>query len=275
MNILKKLLQEIPEPFNRYDKSYTNGTSFTEGGGLEPHMVVQHYTNQYPDIPKWNDKKLVAWPHRLQEACGLPYDNQAACGGSSERMVRMTYAWLHKNWDMRSKVFLVLEAPDPWRIEVYLKKTKTYYIMNAYPRSGNFDWNALNDSCMHACVRDHWLEDPKQREEDQLRRNFFIKYFDRHIDLQEQALKNANAIIGLHSFCHLHNIPCFFQTQNCFSKFTITDKNVLPQGIHQFGEDNKLRVCDDIPDHSGDRHPGYFAHQQYADLVYQYLQDNL
>ena len=109
--------------FYGYELFYVNGTSYTEGGGLEEPEIVGEEGSVYrfyKDIygtPKWNSRTEVNFGARLSEELEIPCVNEAQSGGSCERMVRMSYNFILENWYRRDKIFLILENPDGSRGE--------------------------------------------------------------------------------------------------------------------------------------------------------------
>ena len=143
---------------------YSNGCSHTAGGGLEIDRVLDSDTSIFVrDVYKekygihWNKQEDITFCKKLADKLNCKSYNEAASGGGTERVVRMTYEFIKKNWDKRDKIFLFLEFPSFFhRIDLYSSKLDEYLIVNQnYDENGNrcflyatrryFDNNTLTD----------------------------------------------------------------------------------------------------------------------------------
>ena len=135
--------------FYGYEKFYVNGTSYTQGGGLEePEKVgdeasVYRFYKELYDTPKWNSRSEVNYGARLSEELGIPCVNEAQSGGSCERMVRMTYDFIKKNWNRKDKLFLVLELPSLGRLDLWSNLLNDYFIFNLEFKNQEYSDNSV------------------------------------------------------------------------------------------------------------------------------------
>ena len=80
--------------FSKYKFFYVNGSSFTEGGGLEEPEIrttslIPIYEKEYGVT--WKNRAEVNWGKRLSEIIGIPCINEAQSGAGPMRSIRMTY----------------------------------------------------------------------------------------------------------------------------------------------------------------------------------------
>ena len=119
--------------FSKYKFFYINGTSFTEGGGLEEESLINtgvpnEYKKKY-NI-SWKNRMEVNWGKRLENTIGIKCINEAKSGGSASRVIRKTYDFIYNNWKDKDKFFIILEYPDVSRCDVFLNNINEYYIVN-------------------------------------------------------------------------------------------------------------------------------------------------
>lgn len=265
--------------FYGYEKFYVNGCSHSQGGGLEgperrDDSVFHLYKEKY-GIQKWEDRTRLNFAHHLSELIGIPHLNEAESGGGTERVVRMAYNWIYDNWDIRDKIFLVLENPDPSRFEVYYRPLDTYFILNS-------SINGDNGKFLSA-VRKYYGESSKEANEDRQLEFLFLKWFGLHANIRENWKKIERDFVGLYSFCKLNGIKIFLMTPNnvmfkeCFDKndiikFGNDEKNY---DICSWASDNKKTIRDELDGKSSDGHPGYFGHKEYAKLLKNFIEQQL
>jgi hypothetical protein len=100
---------------------YTNGCSWTAGGGLEPYFTdPQTYVVDH-------DKRLsLLWPNHLGSLMGASKVYNLATGcGSNQRIVRKTYDWLlSKSKQELEQTIAVIQLTDWYRIELYDPKDR-------------------------------------------------------------------------------------------------------------------------------------------------------
>lgn len=263
--------------YKGYKKFYVNGTSHSQGGGLEePELRGDSVMSLYEEkcgTPKWSGREEVNFAARLSSIIGIEGLNEAQSGGSVERIVRMSYDWILDNWEDRKKIFLILENPDASRFEAFYKPTKDYYIVNSNVEDGK-------GSFVHA-TREYFNKEKEV--EDKKLQYVFREYFDKHCDIKENWKKGERDFIGLYSFCKMNGIKIFVMTQNswtfrdCFQKedvikFGNDEKNY---DISSWAYNNKKTIKDELDGLSSDGHPGYYAHIEYAQLLKEFLDKRL
>ena len=125
-------------------KLYCNGCSHSAGGGLE----IDRLLDEVVLVRDYYKEKYNVWWESQLEATYLKYTatklnceyvNEAASGGGSERVVRMAYDFVKKNFKIKEQLFLILEFPSLCRLDLYSKKLGDYIIANLNFK--NFDYN--------------------------------------------------------------------------------------------------------------------------------------
>lgn len=267
--------------FYGYEKFYVNGCSHSQGGGLEgPELrddsVFTLYKEKY-GIQKWEDRTRLNFAHHLSELIGIPHLNEAESGGGTERVVRMSYEWILDNWDIKDKIFLVLENPDPSRFEVYYRPLDKYFIVNT---SVNDD---KGNATFVSAVRKYFNNSIEDSNEDKRLEFQFLKWFNVHANIKENWKKVERDFVGLYSFCKLNGIKIFPMTGNSVTFRECFDKNDIVKfgndeknyDICSWASNNKKTIQDELDGKSSDRHPGYFAHKEYAELLKNFIEERL
>jgi hypothetical protein len=260
------------DDFSKYKFFYVNGSSHTEGGGLE-HPEIRHDSfrpayEKYYNVT-WKHVNEVNWGARLSEILKIPVINEAKSGGGPMRSIRMTYDFIHKNWNKRDEFFIILENPDASRCDVYHKKTNSYFIVNT----------DANDEKLLNASRDYWNKN--NRDEDNNLRDVFDNWVNNHYSLMNESNQNEKALIGLYCFCKLNGIKIFV-THNTYSfcPNVINNNDIVffekkdYDDIYNFCVRFKLRIFDEINKFgvkTHDNHPGYFGHIEYAKKLAKFL----
>ncbi len=266
--------------YRGYEKFYVNGCSHSQGGGLEgPELkedsVFHLYKEKY-GIKKWGDRNELNFGARLSKSIGIPFVNEAESGGGVERVVRMAYEWIWDNWEIKDRIFLILENPDPSRFEVYYRPLNQYFIVNS-----NLD--AEIDKAEFVSATRRYYGDSEQNNEDKRLEPIFMKWFSNHANVKENWKRVERDFVGLYSFCKMNGIKIFPMTGNSVTFRDCFDKD----DIVKFGNDEKnYEICswafnngktikDELDGKSPDGHPGYFGHIQYAELLKEFLDKKL
>lgn len=258
--------------FKKYNFFYVNGSSFTEGGGLEEPKLrdksLRPYYEKYYNV-SWKDRSEVNWAGRLSQIIKIPVINEAKSGGSITRGIRMTYDFIYKNWEKKDKFFIILENPDPSRCDVYHKKTNSYFLINTDPKT---------EKLLYA-TRNYY--DIENRIEDDSLQDIFNNWVDNHYSTENEMIENEKALIGLYFFCKSNGIKIIIMN-NTFTLFdnVIDNSDIVffekknDDGIHNFCIRHELTIFDEINSFgakTNDRHPGFFGHIEYAKRMANYL----
>jgi hypothetical protein len=260
------------EDFSKYKFFYVNGSSHTIGGGLETSKIrsknsVKSYNEKYGVI--WDDNYCVNWPYRLSEIIKIPVINEATSGAGPDRSIRMTYDFINKHWKDRDKFFIILENPDSSRCDVFYKKLNSYFIVNTQTTTDKLEY----------ATREYF----NKKIDDSMHQSDFNDWVNRHFKLEEKINQDEKSLIGLYSFCKLHNIKIYLMRNN-WSIFTdiICDSDIINfdkskkdnfDSIFEWCERNKLLIIDEVGiyDNFYDKHPGYFGHIEYAKKLAKFL----
>ena len=271
--------------YKGYQLFYVNGSSHSAGGGLEdetlsPHSsVVTYYRKKY-NI-EWSVKKEVAFGHRLSQIIGIPCVNEAENGGGLGRVVRMAYAFIEKHWDIKDKIFLILEKPEhAFRTEVYYKPFKKFFIVNC-----QIDYDDKDYKCTLTQATPNYQDyNPNIN----LVQPVFQEYLDKHHDYIEHGKSVERSFVGLYSFCKLNGIPIkVMNTPGEYDLETMMYKEIFDErdlinldfaknsyvnsNIYNWCRTKNLSIAHEIPEYSDDFHPGYFGHIKYAEQLKPWL----
>lgn len=259
--------------FNQYKYFYVNGCSHSEGGGLEePSIRDNGYMSLYEKKynVKWTSRSEINYAQRLSEIIGIPNINESKSGASTERVVRMTYEFIHNNWLDKDKFFIILEKPDASRSEVFLNEEKDYFIVNSqYSKNKNLSFQYA--------TRNYF--DKKIKGVDEKYQNIFNDWFNHFYNFNHNLKKNDFDFIGLYSFCKKNDIKIYIMNTNdyyfneTFEKedvISFNNKNVN-DSIYDWCVKNKLTISDELGDGVMDLHPGYFGHIEYAKQLSKFL----
>lgn len=280
--------------YKGYNLFYVNGSSHSAGGGLEDasmfspnvkskayylnHTLVTWYEKKYNVT--WDSKSKVNFGHRLSEIIKIPCINESANGGGPERVVRMTYQFIEKNWQNRDKIFLILEKPEHFfRLDLYNSKSKEYFIVN-YQEKPDKPKYKLEYATPDYLRNDNYIHELQ---------SIFQDYLNHHHDNDEHGKKVDRAFIGLYTFCKQNNISIKLMSpigeipnsteiyRSTMDKKDIINlsfsKDYVDGHIQHWCANNKMRISDEIG--FPDDHPGYFGHFEYAILLKKWLDINL
>lgn len=259
--------------FSKYKFFYVNGTSHSEGGGLEePAIRTKSILPIYKKIHnvEWNSRAEVNYGKRLEQILGITCINEAISGGGLSRVVRTTYDFIFKNWNDKDKFFIILEKPDASISEVFYTKTNKYYVVNsAYKKNRK---KLEFENATREYFNKKYLNDKNEQTQ-------FKNWFDNHFDFEQNFLESEKEFIGLYSFCKLHSIKIFIMQPNdflfkeCFDLndiIKLSNKNEY-SSIKEWCYDNNLSILHEINGYSNDNHPGYFGHIEYAKQLAKYI----
>lgn len=257
--------------FSNYNFFYINGCSHIEGGGLEePNLkinsVLPFYQKNYS--VSWNSRADVNVGKRLSEILNINCINESMCGGGPERVVRMTYDFIYKNWDKKNQYFIILEKPDSSRFELFYQNE--YYIGNTMPIPENKSSHFL------FATRNYYDKDKYNK--DKSVQELFKNYHNNFFNHTEKIKSNDFAFAGLYSFCKRNNIKIFLMMKNDFyfnenydSSDIIKFQDEEMSDIHSFCKKNKLTIKDETNGFHDDFHPGFFGHIEYAKKLAKFL----
>ncbi len=257
--------------YKGYDFFYTNGSSHTRGGGFETldeegffaDAMAEYYKKHYNIT--WRSTDEVNYATRLSKHIDIKVVNESMQGGGLDRIIRKTYDFIESNWEKRHKFFIILEAPDASRIDLYYKPYKKYFLLN-YDR--------------HEQIYGTLSYFPKPKDTESLQDDFHL-YANKFYDHREHHYSNERKLMGLYSFCKRHNIAIKLMSgmRHLAETYEQTDilsnKNTDDFEIIEWCIQNKKQIKHETNFEIIDGHPGYFAHIEYAEIWRDWLDKNL
>lgn len=256
--------------YKGYDFFYVNGSSHSIGGGFESHQEMGYFSEEMFQYYKkhynitWKSCKDVNYATRLSKLLNIDVYNEATQGGGLDRVVRLTYDFIERNWNERHKFFIILETPDDTRVDIYYKPEKKYFVANFNNKESFFATPSYF---------------PRPADLEKYQPDFQI-YFEKFYDGREHHYNNERKIAGLYSFCKRENIAIKFMSG--IRHYRIFDENDIMGGYRSDEFDiinwcinNKKQIKHETNFEITDGHPGYFAHIEYAQIWKDWLDKNL
>lgn len=270
---------------DKFNQIYFNGCSFTEGGGFESNKenIKIAYKEQYGF--KYESHVDVCYPTLVGKQMGIKIINDAKSGSGTDRTIRKVYDYIFKNkLDEVKKTLFILELPEAInRLDIFSNKYNKYLIANT-----NYDSNRKVES-VHPTF--NWITEGYIKDElykDTIA-SIIKQYSNSCINPTQWELETAKKYLGLCSFFELHNIEYYISgnityciNQIDFNKFISNFRNnrILKLNINGHIENNivtlsektKTRILDEIGvDVTHDGHPGFHAHQLWANGIVEFL----
>lgn len=259
--------------YKGYEFFYVNGSSHTAGGGFETRdcngywgqEIADYYQKNYNVSWKHhNDVSFAAW---LSKNLDIPHYNWAKQGGGLDRVIRLTYEFIDRNWKDRHKFFIILETPDASRVDLYYNPIKDYLVCNINPNEVMYGTPS-------------YFPKPENVEDFQSDVQFYQRKFYDH---KQHHNKNETNLLGLYSFCKRTNIaikimsgirtivyPDMYLESDLISGWNDEHLDIIVYAMN-----NKKQIKHETKGKIIDGHPGYFAHKDYADLLKNWLDANL
>jgi hypothetical protein len=264
---------------------YCNGCSHSAGGGLEldKHLsdditLVKDYYKQRYNI-EWDTKIETTYSYKLSRLLGCDVVNEAESGGGPERVIRMGYEFVKKNWDKKDKIFLILEIPSSNRLELYSKKLEDYLITNLqYKDESGYDNDDID--YFFAC-RNYDITPAKDFEKigDENLKNYLDNFHSKKSQFKKM-LRETELFL---SWLKLNNVKfIFFTSEICqYLPSYIKNNNMLKLKVgntiysefHHYSVETKSTIADETDLRTLDLHPGYFAHTKFAELMVDYIKE--
>lgn len=265
-------------------KIYCNGCSHSAGGGLEIDrnldgtiLVRDYYKNKYN---VWWDTQIdVTYIKYISDVFNCEYVNEAASGGGSERVIRMAYDFIKKNWKIKEQLFLVLELPSLGRLDIFSKKLDDYIIANLQFNNNDY----LDDTITNLYgTRGYYTDEYKNDNSEIIQplKSYYNNFFSR----KTQLLKVGREINTFFSYLRYNNIKFIFFTgefstvidggfkTNNLLKLNVG--NTIIEDLHDFAIQTKSTIAEECDFLTTDLHPGYFSHKNFGNLVASYIIDN-
>lgn len=265
-------------------KIYCNGCSHSAGGGLELDRILDdktfvkdYYQKKYN--VNWDNQTDITYIKYTADKLGCEYINEAASGGGSERVIRMSYDFIKKNWKDKEKLFLVLELPSLGRLDLYSKKLKDYIIANL-----EFSTNDYADESIRNIYGTRGYYDKKFDKDNQIIASGLKSYYENFLSRKEQFIKVGREINTFLAYLKFHKIKFIFFggefSSMIESDFKVTNllklkyNNTIIEDFHQFAIQTKSTIAEETDFRTLDLHPGYFSHLNFGNLIGDYIIQN-
>lgn len=231
---------------------FTNGCSWTWGGGLEPHF-------KFNDIINDEQRLKLVWPHHLGNLLNADkVINLSAGCGSNQRVFRTTLDWFlneYKNEPMMA----IIQLTDPSRYEYYLTDNVDDFT------NDQLNWVKLTSSAHILNIKDVKPHDDvfkKQELEIKRERDSRMTTYT----LIEGMYKTINHCASLAHLFKKYNVEYYFWGGYFKFKpdYPIKQKNYLSQINYLDFKWDWVESVSEI-----DAHPSVLGHKQIADLIYQ------
>ena len=262
---------------------YSNGCSHSAGGGLElskeldnqKGILVKDTYNKIHGV-NWNTQSEVTYIARLAEKLNCEYVNDAASGGGSNRVVRMAYEFVKKNWYRKDKLFLFLEFPAFFsRLDIYSNALNAYLILN---QTLNEDGKRIFLYATREYYNNYTLDDFNIVNKDKHVSNYLDSFSNYFVEVE----KVKREIETFLSFLELHNIKYIFCEGGKEIQQTLPDSILqnelsietiygIEHDFHHWCMQTKQTIKDELNEQTKDLHPGYFAHINFANILYEHI----
>ena len=260
----------------KYKYLYVNGSSFTAGGGLEP--IKDNVKKAYKELfgLEWKHERDVAWPKLLAKQLGLHLFDESKSGGGPERVIRMTYDYLRRG-DAENTLF-ILELPSAWnRVDIYSNHFNKHLICNP-----NYDMENGNNIYKDVESTQGYFEYNDSNEINQFVKPHLIEYFTHFHNLNEYSKKVTNSVVGLYSTMEALDLKFYISNSGVdlglHTFFKDYAKHMVPwllNDLYVWAEQKHKKISDETNGILTDGHPGYFAHKEWADILYNFLSKDL
>jgi lysophospholipase L1-like esterase len=255
------------------------GTSFTEGGGLNPKLI--HSGGKDPAVI-WYETHMniiiksmseYAWPSQLETLSNIKTRNLGKCGSSIDYLIRNTEEII-ENEDCSNKLF-ILEYSNWGRSELWSSNDNQWIIANWGPRDGI---DAKKNGYAVMLTTDYNFGN-------QLQPNPYFKiyedYLDTYFNEKEYLIKRDRNFLNLLYKLNAKGIkfqilllePLFWaglSTDTLFHNNLVTDENLYGLMIN-----SKLNIQSLTNDEILDGHPSIEGHQYIARLIYDKIKSTI
>ncbi len=265
-------------------KIYCNGCSHSAGGGLEPYRLlneeifVRDYYKQKYNV-YWESQLETTYIKYISDNLGVEFLNDATSGGGSERVIRMAYDFVKKNWKIKNELFLILELPSLGRLDLFSKQLDDYIIANLHFENNNYNDDSITDLYGTRGYYDDKFKNDNLKIIQPLK-SYYNNFFSRKV----QLIKVGREINTFFSYLKYNNIK-FIYFSGEFS--TVIDSSFRPNNLlklkvgnitiedfHEFAIQTKSTIAEECDFLTTDLHPGYFSHKNFGNLLSSYIIEN-
>lgn len=252
------------------------GTSFTEGGGLNPKnrfgesdpAVTWYKENKGIEISSMKD---VSWPNQLQKISKVKTRNLGKCGASIEYLMRNVEEIIETE-DCLNKYF-ILEYSSWGRSELWSSKHNQWIVTNWGPRDGQ---DPTTEGYAVMMTTDYNFGTQLEPHEFTIYETFLDNYFNELEYLIQRDRQFMNLLYKLKAkkidFEILLLEPTYwigFDTDSLFKK-----RCILKENLWAYIAEKKLSIQDVTNGFVMDGHPSIEGHEHIAKLIYEKLKEN-
>jgi hypothetical protein len=226
---------------------FTNGCSWTWGGGLEPNYTTEE------------GRLALCWPHHLGEQLGCSEVVNLSIGcGSNQRIIRTTFDWLQKKTpDELDETIAVIQLTEPSRYEYYQPETD--------------EWAKCKvDQCIQSSERPTFAL---------ARSNLRLQtYTD-----QEGVYTYLSTIFALVKMFEIFKVKKYFiwglqgfnttsfNVSRTFDSINLVDLKNIQDGCSAW----KYDIVGMLPKGVVDQHPSVTGHKQISEIIFEKIKDRL
>lgn len=223
---------------------YTNGCSWTYGGGLNL------------DKPEQKQERLNSvWPYHLGKLLNCEKVVNLAQGcGSNQRIFRTTLNWLMETpQEILSTTTAVIQWTEPSRFEIYMPENKNDIFEDRDER-----WIAIK---INAALSNFHFDTEDIIDDTN-------KMFQFHTEI-EGFYKSLCYFESLHSLFQSFGVKYYYWSHQTDFEVLPSEKNNLLKKYNWLGEPNNKWVYDRVS-HT-DAHPSFTGHKQLAEIIHSYI----
>lgn len=263
---------------------YCNGCSHSAGGGLELNrslyddiLVRDYYKEKYNVW--WETQEEASFISKVATNLNCNFTNEAVSGGGTERVIRMAYDFVNKNWNIKENIFLILELPSLGRLDLFSKNINDYVIGNLQFINNDYSDDTINQ--IYA-TRGYYKEEYEG--DNEILITAFKSYYENFFSKKSYFLKISRDINTFFTFLKYHKIKFIFfggefsptiQTHlktNNLLKLKVG--NIIIEDLHEFAIRTNSTIAEECEFLTTDIHPGYFSHQNFGNLISEYIIEN-
>lgn len=263
---------------------YCNGSSHSAGGGLElihqldadkNILVRDEYSNQHGAW--WNTQLETTYASRLAARLQCDVCNEAASGGGLNRVVRMTFDFLKKNWHRKDNLLLILEFPSVFmRIDLYSNELNDFVIVN---QSFDDNGNRVELVATKKYYESNHIEDQTLVNKNNALENYLNQFVNLDVELErgKRELELLLTFLNYHNIKHIwfnngYTDVSYLPNEFLKDRLEIEANNEKFYDFHSWAFWTNQSIKHELNGRSTDGHPGYFAHMRFAEFLYDLIE---
>ena len=266
------------------------------GGGLEPinKELMKFYKEKYN--LEWNSEREILWPKLVADKMGYTLHDYSKSGAGIERYIRETYDYIYEDFNRADETIYFIELPVIWnKVDMWSNIHNRYLLCNTDLKTTNDvgdPYDPVNKELigtfkdLHLCD-DYWYQSTEERAEIEkvlvptLRESF--KKTWRPKQYEKKILKNLIGLLGYMKYkkYKFYILPSAIQIAYIHKFISDIYDNILNfydengshigNDFHNWSSQYDMRITDETDGNFIDTHPGYFAHQKWANMIIEKL----